>query len=283
MNRFLALDVETANADMSSICQIGIVEFSDGTVVNSWGTLINPEDYFDPFNISIHHITPDMVSGAPRFPDVHAQIRQLTDACVVVTHMAFDQTSLRRAAQKYGLTEIGCTWLDSARVVRRHWGDFRQSGYSLPNICKFLEIQYRSHDAVDDARAAGEVVLRAMGQSGLSVEEWCERAYKRMTNPNQNFSQEGDPDGPFYGETMVFTGALMMPRREAASRAALAGCTVGDGVTKETTILVVGIQDTDKLSGYSKSSKHRKAEKLIEGGQPIKIITEKDFIEMINS
>ncbi len=31
---FLALDVETANADYSSICQIGIAEFREGEVVD---------------------------------------------------------------------------------------------------------------------------------------------------------------------------------------------------------------------------------------------------------
>jgi DNA polymerase-3 subunit epsilon len=87
----------------------------------------------------------------------------------------------------------------------------------------------------------------------------------------------------FYGETVVFTGALSLPRREAAHLAALAGCDVGNGVTKATTILVVGIQDTDKLAGYDKSSKHRKAEQLIESGQSIRIISEKDFIEIVNS
>ena len=33
---FLAIDIETANADYSSICQIGIAEFENGQVVNSW-------------------------------------------------------------------------------------------------------------------------------------------------------------------------------------------------------------------------------------------------------
>jgi len=282
MNHFLALDVETANADMSSICQIGIVEFEDGKIIDQWGTLIDPEDYFDPFNISIHHITPEMVKGAPQFPSISARVQQVTKDHIVVTHMPFDQTALRRVAEKYRLPEMPCTWLDSARVVRRQWDQFRQSGYNLPNIAEFLEINYRSHDAIDDARAAGEVVLRAMVQSGLSLEEWRERAYRRISSTNANFAQEGNPDGPFFGETIVFTGALSMPRHEAASEAATVGCNVGDGVTKETTILVVGIQNIDRLSGYDKSSKHRKAEKLIRSGQQIKIVSEKDFIEMIS-
>ena len=33
---FVALDVETANADMASICQIGIAQFRDGSLVEDW-------------------------------------------------------------------------------------------------------------------------------------------------------------------------------------------------------------------------------------------------------
>ncbi len=41
---FVALDVETANADCSSICQIGIARFGDGCLAEEWSTLVNPED-----------------------------------------------------------------------------------------------------------------------------------------------------------------------------------------------------------------------------------------------
>ena len=54
--RFVAIDIETANPDMSSICQIGIAEFYDGNLIGEWSTLIDPEDYFDEVNISIHGI-----------------------------------------------------------------------------------------------------------------------------------------------------------------------------------------------------------------------------------
>lgn len=280
MSRFLALDVETANADMSSICQIGIVEFQEDKVVKQWGTFINPQDYFDPFNISVHGITSQAVQDAPLFSNIHSRIQQSVKGCVVVTHMPFDQTSLRRASQKYKLPEISCIWLDSARVIRRQWEQFSQSGYNLPNITNHLGIKYKPHDAVEDARAAGEVVLKAINESGLSLEEWLERAYKRTSYSNTKHAREGNSDGPFYGETIVFTGSLSLPRKEASEIAAQVGCNVGDGVNKDTTILVVGMQDKDRLAGYDKSSKHRKAEELITKGKQIRIISEADFLEM---
>jgi DNA polymerase-3 subunit epsilon len=76
----------------------------------------------------------------------------------------------------------------------------------------------------------------------------------------------------------VFTGALSLPRREAADLAAQAGCSVDGGVTKETTLLIVGDQDVRRLApGQVKSSKQVKAEQLIARGQPIRILRETDF------
>lgn len=277
MNIFFALDVETANADMDSICQIGIAEFQDNELVNQWGSLVNPEDYFDPFNVSIHGITPEMVNGAPTFPVIHKALRELSnlvEKAIVVTHTPFDQISMRRASQKYGLDEFSWNWLDSARVVRRQWEEFRNSGYGLLNVAKSLGIEYKPHDAVEDARAAGEVVIKAMQQSGLSLDAWLEKAYKNISSVYGGVAQKGDPDGPFYGETIAFTGTLSLPRSKAGRLASMAGCNVGEGVTKATTLLVVGIQNKDRLAGYDKSSKHRKAEQLIANGQNIRIITE---------
>ena len=59
MLTFNAIDVETANADRASICQIGIVHVRDGAIHDRWQTLLNPEDWFDPWNVSIHGITRD--------------------------------------------------------------------------------------------------------------------------------------------------------------------------------------------------------------------------------
>jgi DNA polymerase III subunit epsilon len=284
MDQFLALDIETANADMASICQIGLVEFQTNKLINQWGSLVNPEEYFDSFNTSIHGITAEMVCDAPIFPQIHQQLREINKSVenlIVVTHTPFDQTALRRASQKYGLDEISWVWLDTARVVRRQWEKFRHSGYNLPNVARELGIEYKSHDAVDDARAAGEVLIKAIEQSGLSLVAWLDRAYKHPSSGNGSFAQEGKSNGSFYGETIAFTGALSLPRREAAILAASVGCNVGDGVTKDTTILVVGIQNKDRLAGYDKSSKHRKAEQLIAGGQNVRIISENDFLDMI--
>src|SRR5450631_3648417 len=72
-------------------------------------------------------------------------------------------------------------------------------------------------------------------------------------------------------------GALSIPRHDAAIAAAASGCRVESGVTKLTTLLVVGDEDIRVLNGHETSFKHRKAESLIGKGQHIRILGESDF------
>jgi DNA polymerase-3 subunit epsilon len=118
-----------------------------------------------------------------------------------------------------------------------------------------------------------------MRESGQTLDEWMARAYKEIPD---FIAQEGNPNGPHYGENIVFTGTLKMLRYEAANMATQAGFYVQKGVTQETTMLVVGIQDKDRLAGYEKSSKHRKAEAMAQSGHSIKIITEDDFLALLD-
>ena len=77
------------------------------------------------------------------------------------------------------------------------------------------------------------------------------------------------------------TGRLGITRREAADLAAAVGCQVASGVTKKTTLLVVGDQDIEKLMGHERSAKHRKAEEMIATGIAIRILRESDFKELV--
>ena len=64
--------------------------------------------------------------------------------------------------------------------------------------------------------------------------------------------------------------------------AATAGCDVANAVSKKTTMLVVGTQNKSQLNGYEKSSKHRKAESLVEKGAEIQILSESDFLDLMS-
>lgn len=63
---FVAIDVETANADMASICQIGLARYENGVLADEWKSYVDPQDYFDGINVSIHGIDESTVHGPQR-------------------------------------------------------------------------------------------------------------------------------------------------------------------------------------------------------------------------
>ena len=279
--RFVAIDVEIANPDLTSICQVGIVSFEGGSILETWQNLVNPEDYFDPWNVSIHGITEDAVESAPTLPNLFPDLRELLSQQIVVCHTSFDRLALGRAAEKYGLPGIECTWLDSAKIVRRAWPQFAHKGYGLASITKALGIVFEHHVAQEDARAAGEVVLRAISDTGKNLDEWLKRVTQPISRGAYKIAQEGNAEGSLYGEVAVFTGSMSISRREGTKLAASAGCTIMESVNKSTTLLIVGDQDIRRLAGHKKSLKHRKAEDLISKGQPIRLLCESDFRRLL--
>lgn len=287
---FVVIDVETANADLSSICQVGIASFRDGELADAWVSLVNPEDYFCPINISIHGINEVQVEDAPTWEEVFQQVTRRLQNRIVVSHTPFDRLALARACDRYDLAKCECAWLDSARVVRRAWPEFSKSGYGLSNVAAHFGIDYRAHDALEDARCAGLLLLRAIAETGLSPEQWLTRVEQPIDLNDHGYNsgrwsapckRDGNPDGELFGEILVFTGSLSIPRHEAADAAAAAGCRVDASVTKHTTMLVVGDQDVRRLAGHEKSSKHIKAEELIAKGQTIRILGESDFMRIV--
>ncbi len=281
---FIAIDVETANADMASICQIGLVKYENGTLSYEWKTYVDPEDYFDIFNISIHGIDESVVKGAPKFPELADILQSYLEGAVVVCHTYFDRVAMKQASQRYGISAIKCIWLDSSRVARRTWEECAWKGYGLYNVCQILGYDFKHHDALEDAKAAAHILLSASNRSGLDIDGWLKRVCQPIdpttSSSGSAIQRDGNPEGAFYGEVLVFTGALEIPRREAADIAASIGFQVASGVTKKTTFLVVGDQDIKKLAGHERSSKQRKAEELIRSGIPIRILKESDFKEL---
>ena len=362
MTTFNSIDVETANPDRASICQIGVVHVRDGVVVDRWQSLVNPEDWFNHWNVSIHGINEEDVRKSPTLPEVIEELHRRLHDSVLISHSSFDRVAFEQATTRYSLEPLSVRWLDSSMIVRRAWPErYGQRGYSLKNVAKDLAISFKHHNALEDARVAAEIVLRACADTQTDIEDWLPRVTRptfastsratRRRNGDISTSKaarrrdgdtstsraarrrdgdtstsrtarrrdgdistsrtarrrdgdistskaarrrdgdtstsrtarrrEANAEGPLFGETLVFTGRLCVSRREAADMAANAGCNVTTRVTKKTTLLVVGIKRKPGSNRHNKSTKHRKAESLIQKGVDIQILSETDFLELI--
>lgn len=154
---YVALDVETANDFRGSICSIGLVKFQDGTIVDTYYTLINPETSFDTFNISIHGIKPEDVADAPTFPEVRQDIVDFIGSDIVVCHFAqFDMGALNDVYNKYQLDYDDIKYICSYRLAKVAMPG--QLNYKLKNLSKALNIQLDHHNALSDAKASGLIL-----------------------------------------------------------------------------------------------------------------------------
>lgn len=85
------------------------------------------------------------------------------------------------------------------------------------------------------------------------------------------------------GKSVVFTGKLaMMDRKNAQKRVREVGGKTPAGVSAELDYLVIGDEGSPLLGAGERSSKHKQAERLQEKGAQIRIITERDFVSLLD-
>lgn len=210
--------------------------------------------------------------GSPTFDQVLPRLNSFVFDQTVVHHTHFDRSAIHQAANERGSAAPAWTWLDSAKITRRAWPQLARRGYGLADVCYMIGYEFDHHNALADARACGEVVLAAARElPGTDLQALANQSLGRVLGTSGLEIPEPSEDGPLFGETIVFTGAMDMLRQEAAKVAAQLGCQVAGNVTKKTTLMVVGDIDLRKLAGRKKSRKQRRAEELISGGQSIRI------------
>lgn len=308
--KYLALDFETANAARASACSVGLYLVDDSfQLIKSEEILIDPEGPFDSFNVMIHGITPDMVVGAPTFPDVYSRICSYVDPdTIVVCHNAgFDMSVIRHSCSRYDIIPVQwqyvCTYVFSRYILPGH------ISYSLDLLSEDLHLpSFAHHDALADAKACLDLLQHLLTVSN-STDVFALAAAARCTvgkiidaesyvpckhkKHHSNYSRGLDVSSvhvnpvenhPFYQKVVVFTGALAScTRQEAWEKVAKVGGLLSDSLTKKTNFLVTGYQDPRMLKGAEKSSKRLKAEQYLAKGSDIQILTEEEFYMIMSA
>lgn len=159
--RFVALDVETANNDRGSICQIGVACVRHDNTIVCWKTYVDPQVQEWRFT-GLHGISAQTVAGAPVFAEVIAVLRGALQGLTVYQHSSFDCGSINAACQQIGLSPPAWDWRDSVQIARKAWPELQDNGgHGLANLKSVLSLSFDHHDAGEDARAAAQVVLLA--------------------------------------------------------------------------------------------------------------------------
>lgn len=170
--RFIALDVETANSDASSICQIGIACVRHDGAIETFATYVNPRCRFSGFNVQLHGIGPDHVATAPDFGTAFARLAPLLGPHPLIQHSSFDKRAIDQACALSALDASSWQWSNSVTIARRAWPEFiGNGGHGLSHLKRQLGLHFEHHDAGEDARAAALVVLQAEARLGRTYDE----------------------------------------------------------------------------------------------------------------
>lgn len=167
--KICAIDFETANRSMASICSIGVSTYEDGVVEDPYASLIHPAEnvnWFEPVNISIHGITPAMVADAPDWRQVYEELDPIWSGAVLCAHNAkFDMTCLRRSNENCGLPAPHFTYFDTVELSRHAFPEMPH--HTLDAMCTRLGIELDHHKADSDAHGCLMIMVRLMELTGI--------------------------------------------------------------------------------------------------------------------
>nr|WP_275116117.1 exonuclease domain-containing protein [Aliiroseovarius subalbicans] len=173
------MDVETASRAPGSICQIGLGCVRPDNFVETFSTHVDPQVSFDPFNVELHGIGPDTVVDAPCFAEAWGALLPLLTRHHLVQHSRFDQMAIEAACRVHDLSRPELSWTDSVKIARRAWPEFKgNGGHGLGHLKDALGLEFRHHDAGEDARAAAQVMVLAEERLGKSFAQIAVSPYK---------------------------------------------------------------------------------------------------------
>lgn len=317
---FIALDFEIANNDLSSACSLGMVFVEQNRIVDEKYFLIQPPGMkVDKSFTKVHGLTEEDLKDAPTFDEVWAEISGFfnTDILVVAHNAFFDMSVLKSSLLHYSLEIPEFDYACSIPISTRGLNGFKVGGSLKARAEHFgVELDHH-HNALSDARACAEVVLRCIDlkkrkslrtycstYSSIPVKSFLElkpqtsfysKARSRKTNVRKTFNSvsvsEITPSGtvfddkhPLFEKNLVFTGELTsIDRTEAMQLVVDKGAVIKSGVSGKTDYLIVGKQDPTIVGPDGLSTKERKAHELMKKESKIKILKEEEFLKLMGT
>lgn len=280
---YVTMDFETANANLTSACSVGLVGAKNGKIVFEKYYLINPKEPFFSQNIAIHGITPSDVENEKTFPELWDEIYDLIDGNIVFAHSAsFDMSVLKSLIEKYNLKypsiKIGCT-LRVSRIAFKG----TLTSFKLSNISNYLEIEHQHHNAISDASICYYILERCkrmyqtydvkdlFEELGLCFGVFNQKTYR---NCYLKLKEEKPISNLLSGKIFSFTGKpSKMTKNEFKKLITSKGGLYSKEITRVINTFVIF---------PNPSKKHLEALKNIEAKKHIDVYTEEEIFKIIN-
>jgi len=155
---FAAIDFETANEHLSSVCSVGVVIVRNGEMAQSFYSLIHPEpNYYRYWNTRTHGLTAKDTESAPVFPQVWEQIVTQIEGLPLVAHnSSFDKSCLKAVFRTYCMDYPDYMFYCTCRAARKILPGL--PNYQLHTVAAACGYDLMNHHhALADAQACAEI------------------------------------------------------------------------------------------------------------------------------
>jgi len=204
---YAIVDIETTGgfAGRNRITEVAIFIHDGETIVDSFETLVNPQQNIPGYITGLTGISEQMVRAAPKFAEVAEEIhRVLKDKVFVAHNVHFDYSFLKRELENNGYSfspKKVCT----VRLSREIIPGLRS--YGLGKLCEQLEIPIENrHRAGGDAKATAHLFDMLLKRNPAFVEFAIKRTSGETKLP-PNLPKEEFDDLPEYAGVYYFLDA----------------------------------------------------------------------------
>lgn len=295
-NSYVVLDIETTGFSPldDEIIEIAALKIEEGKTVDNFQSLIKPSVEIGDVITKLTGITNDMVSDAPKIEKVLPSFKSFIGNHILVGHnVNFDINFLYDRF----LEVLGCAlsndFMDCLCLARQLLPQL--PNHRLGTVGRYFNIDdHGMHRALKDCEVTNQCFnhfQELVRVEFSSADEFTrdstrlQREYKAMLRKRDAQRRRNrNQDHPFYNRLFVFTGDLeQMSRRRAMQEVENVGGKCAKAITKKTNFLVVGSFEYNSRIQGEKTSKLLKAEKYIEAGNEIIIISEEEFYELLEA
>lgn len=291
-DNYIVLDLETTgyNPHFDEIIEVACIRYSGSEKIDSFHSYVQPTPYgddsihyVDDFITKLTGITDDMLVTAPKFKDIANELYDYLGDSVIVGHnVNFDINFLYDNFLKCLGCEFKNDYLDTMRLSRIALPDLPH--HRLKDLKEYFSIDGVQHRALNDCQITHTVLSKLLDyiqENNVDLERYLHPKRFDLTSLTGDVTLN-DPSNPLYGKHCVFTGKLQrFVRKDAAQIVCNIGGCCDNSVTKKTNFLIIGGLDDIPLVKDGKSTKMKKAEKLILDGQDLKILSESTFYDLI--
>lgn len=280
----------------------------DSKIIEEREWLIKPpRNHYNPKNIQVHGITPEMTANQPEFNELWSEIKPYIHNQVLLAHNGnnIEKNVIVKTLEHYGIYYLENIFhmVDTFRLSKNLFSNLKN--YRLQDVCRLLSIPFDEtmhHNSLYDARKTAELGIKLYEHFALlpnfyfDQDYMIQRAKKEVENSIRRFNGEDfeeiimdkkaksisselkqmktdveDASHFFYQKKVVITGTFdnFPIREEMAKLLHNAGADINSQVSGRTDYVILGQKAGPK--------KLEQIEKL-----GIETIDEQKFLEIFN-